>query len=57
MPTIRLIVGLGNPGKEHEGDRHNAGVWLVERLADFVHPLPALARFALGDVDVQAMPR
>ena len=30
---------------------------LVERLADFVHPLPALARFALGDVDVQAMPR
>ena len=34
MPTIRLIVGLGNPGKEHEGDRHNAGFWLVERLAE-----------------------
>ncbi len=32
--AIRLIVGLGNPGKEHEGTRHNAGYWLVERFAD-----------------------
>src|SRR5204863_8467454 len=23
-----LVVGLGNPGREHERDRHNAG-WLV----------------------------
>jgi uncharacterized protein (TIGR02678 family) len=29
---------------------------LVERLAGFVHPLPALARFGLGDVDVRAVP-
>jgi PTH1 family peptidyl-tRNA hydrolase len=33
MPNIRLIVGLGNPGKEHEGDRHNAGYWLCRALA------------------------
>ncbi len=30
---ISLIVGLGNPGKEHEGDRHNAGADFVNLLA------------------------
>jgi len=31
--VIRLVVGLGNPGKEYERTRHNAGAWLVERFA------------------------
>jgi peptidyl-tRNA hydrolase, PTH1 family len=28
-----LVVGLGNPGREHEGDRHNVGWLVVNELA------------------------
>ena len=31
--SIRLVVGLGNPGAEYTETRHNAGFWFCERLA------------------------
>ncbi|MBT8441403.1 MAG: aminoacyl-tRNA hydrolase [Gammaproteobacteria bacterium] len=31
--TPVLIVGLGNPGPDHDRDRHNAGYWMIEDIA------------------------
>lgn len=30
---MKLILGLGNPGKEHERNRHNLGFLVVDRVA------------------------
>ncbi|WP_273903649.1 aminoacyl-tRNA hydrolase [Enterobacter hormaechei] len=37
--TIKLIVGLANPGAEYAATRHNAGAWYVDLLAERLRAL------------------
>ncbi len=43
---MKLVAGLGNPGRKYQATRHNAGFWWVERLAESAQvALRAEARF------------
>ena len=49
LSAIRLIVGLGNPGGQYEGTRHNAGAFFVRRLATQFGLTLTADRNALGE--------
>lgn len=61
--TIKLIVGLANPGAEYAVTRHNAGAWFVDLLAERLRaPLREEAKFfgytsrvTLGGEDVRLL--
>lgn len=63
MSDIKLIVGLGNPGSEYEHTRHNAGVDLLNMIADkfriTMSPTPKFfgisGRGSIGSADVRLL--
>ena len=54
--SYQLLIGLGNPGARYEATRHNAGVWLLERVARrYASGFRSLARCfgSIADADIE----
>ena len=45
----RVVIGLGNPGREYSATRHNVGHWCIDRLAE-VHAAGRFRRTRLAEV-------
>ena len=42
---MKLIVGLGNPGKEYDNTRHNVGFMVMDRLSDVFNVSISTSKF------------
>lgn len=43
---MKLIVGLGNPGREYEKTRHNVGFMCIDKIADFFNVKLTMSKFS-----------
>ncbi len=45
---MKILVGLGNPGKKYQGNRHNAGFRCIDYMAE-IYSIPVKKRLCLSD--------